>query len=187
MLLPKQHLRMAPKPNRGMNPQYPQAQVQLGIVFREIQRTGQMLNSTRTQGLPFPLQHQPPCEGKAPTLFPTQNWAAHIKYRNEGQGSMSCCKIRVSSDPGCLQDWHLLGHSHLVWNKIKGKWEWGKEQLNSIKLRSSSCAAWKLRGNVKVKSTYFKNETPIEFKLCQSLGAANYSPDQLEVSWLNSS
>lgn len=186
MFLPKQHLTMAPKPNWGMNPQYPQAQVQLRIVFRDIQRTGKMLNPSRTP-LPCPLQHQPPCEGKAPTLFPIQNWEAHIKYRNEGQGSVSCCKIKVNSDAGCLQDWHLLGHSHLVWNKIKGRWEWGKEQLNSVKLRSSSCAVWKLHGNVKVKSTYFKNETPIEFKHCQSLGAANYSPDQLEVSRLNSS
>lgn len=137
--------------------------------------------------LPFPLQHQPTCEGKAPVCFPAQNWAAYIKYRNEGQGFMSCSKIRVNSDPGCLQDWHLLGHSHLVWNEIKEGWEWGKEQLNSIKLKSSSCAAWKLHGNVKVKSTYFKNETPIAFKHCQSLGTANYSPDQLEVSRLNSS
>lgn len=53
--LAKQHLRMVPKPNWGVNPQHPQAQVQLGTVFRDMQRTGQMLNPTRTPGVPFPF------------------------------------------------------------------------------------------------------------------------------------
>lgn len=34
---------------------------------------------------------------------------------------------------------------------------------------------------------YIKNETPTEFKHCQSEGAANYNPDKPEVSRLNSS
>lgn len=128
MFLPKLHLRMVPKPNWGMNPQYPQAQVQffysnweyfflfelgtffysnwkyffiqtgiffflfkLGIVFRDIQRTGMMLNPTRTP-LPLPLQHQSPCEGKAPTLFPTQNWAAHKNTEMRDRGPRAVVK-----------------------------------------------------------------------------------------------